>query len=96
MPGFENFADSESQAGLPTPEFGYDKARAEASLLLEDGLAFKLKNVMVYEPNSTLSILKGEGDDGAVIEIEVMEANQGLEVVKVTVDGESIYPKTLH
>jgi len=73
------------------PDFSYDVDKAEVALMLPDGTAFELENVVVDEPNSIQSILTGTDKfTTQTITLEIIEDNEKLEVIKVTNNEDQI------
>lgn len=92
-----NLSNSE-EAVTKVPKFSYDVDREEVALILPDGIAFKLEDVVVDEPNSVQSILTGiDKFTSQKITLEVIEDNKKLEVIKVTnSEGQILYSPTKH
>ena len=78
-------------------DFTYNHEDATASVLLPDGTDIRLENVSVVEPDIVLSIVTGTDKfTSKETNIEVIEHNNQLEVIKVTVDNITVYEPTKH
>ena len=91
----EQFEQSDK---LEVPDFGLDTEAHEATLALPNGSIRKLQNASYEELSDELTIVTGvDADTTEHVMFEVFEhTDNRLEVIKVTVDAETVYEVTKH